>query len=983
MTAPARLLCNYVPGEECRVAITRDDKLEELHEERAGAASTVGNIYVGRVANVERGIQAAFVDFGTGTNGFLHVSDLHPQYFPGSGNDTEQIGQKTPRRERPPIEQCLKRGQKILVQVLKDNISTKGPTLTSYLSIPGRFLVMLPDMDKVGVSRKVEDEDDRRKMRKVLDELELPKDFGFILRTAGVGKTKTDLKRDLAYLQRLWKDIDSNLKKGNKPRLLYAESDLLMRALRDIWTSDIDEIIIDNDAALKRAHGFMRIVAPRSKTKLLRYDRPVPLFHAFNVEPQIELVHAREVPLPSGGSLVVDEAEAMVAIDVNSGKSRSHGDAETTAFRTNQEAVDEICRQLKLRDIGGLLMLDLIDMSKRSNRKTIENRINDRLKTDRASTKALPISQFGIVEMTRQRVRDSFRNQHFTRIPGEGRGWVRRPESVAAAAVRETAALLSHDKVEQAELVVSPKVAGAILSTQRIALTRLEIKSGKKIVVRISDSIAHDRVTFYAYDGTGSDIEIEKLPKFKEPKNLKQFDPEKLRDLDASDADSPETLVLPEPEDQHAGAAAMEAALNADIDDDDDESDDEEGGGKRRRRRRRRRRSGSAEDDTAERRADSDDDDDASADVDSPAADDPDDEDGQPRRKRRRRRRGRGGRDTTDQREGDTEVHHPQDVSPDADDRGTHLGDTPEARSKRKAYLQQLNDAYGDTAPSGYPWRGDSWDLEPSAITINAAGDGFANDDDARLAEALRPHHGNIRTDADVPDADELPDDPRSNAAPGKPRDDDGERHSKKRRRRRGGRGRSKGESDGAAEATSASEAEAKPGAKPDRDHDSRKSRDRRPRDLRANRGGAPDSPQPVVAPTPPAPAPAAKAAAAPASAEVAPAPSTRRINTRRKKKVAPKDILTGVAAAPAASSAKAEAEPADSPRVGGRDAMKAKAGESTTTKKTSRKKTSKKTSSKKAPSRKKTTKKAASKKTSSKKTSSKKRTSRKKTSAS
>jgi ribonuclease E len=231
----SRMLINYIPGDECRVALTVDGKLEEFHSERANNLNIVGNIYVGKVMNVERSIQAAFIDFGYGVNGFLHISDLHPQYFPGEDeNTTEKIGKKTPRRERPPIERCLKRGQKILVQVLKEGISTKGPTLTSYLSIPGRFLVMLPDMDKVGVSRKVEDEDQRRTMRKILDSLDLPKEFGFILRTAGMNQTKAELKRDLAYLQRLWKDIDKRLGQGDKPRLLYAESDLLMRALRDI-----------------------------------------------------------------------------------------------------------------------------------------------------------------------------------------------------------------------------------------------------------------------------------------------------------------------------------------------------------------------------------------------------------------------------------------------------------------------------------------------------------------------------------------------------------------------------------------------------------------------------------------------------------------------------------------------------------------------------------------------------------------------------
>src|SRR6185295_3106748 len=222
-----QMLINYVPGEECRVAVVEDGKLEEFHAERASNISRVGNIYVGRVTNVEPAIQAAFIDFGIEHHGFLHVSDIHPRYFPGEDEGTpERVGRKTPRRERPPIQKCFRRGDEIVVQVLKEGVGTKGPTLTSYLSIPGRFLVMMPQMDKVGVSRKVEDEETRRQMREILDQLELPEGFGFIVRTAGLDRNKTELKRDLAYLQRLWKDMEKRWNTGKGPRLLSTESDL-------------------------------------------------------------------------------------------------------------------------------------------------------------------------------------------------------------------------------------------------------------------------------------------------------------------------------------------------------------------------------------------------------------------------------------------------------------------------------------------------------------------------------------------------------------------------------------------------------------------------------------------------------------------------------------------------------------------------------------------------------------------------------------
>lgn len=516
-----QMLVNYVPGEECRIAITSDTRLEEFHAEKAGSVTFVGNIYVGRVVNVEPAIQAAFIDFGLESNGFLHISDLHPQYFPGDEDRTEQIGKKTPRRERPPIQHCLKRGQEIIVQVLKEGINTKGPTLTSYLSIPGRYLVMLPDMDRVGVSRRVEDDELRREMKATLDQIELPEGFGFILRTAGIGRGKMELKRDLAYLLRLWKDIERRRKTGSGPRLLYAESDLLMRSLRDFWTADVDEIIVDNEAAIRRAAKFMKIVSPRSGTRLLHYNRGAPLFHAFGIEDQIAQMHAREVPLPSGGYLVIDETEAMIAIDVNSGKMRNTGDAETTAYRTNKEAVDEICRQLRLRDVGGLVLCDLIDMMKRDHRRDIENRFKENLKSDRAATKVLPISQFGIVEMTRQRQRGSLRSVHFGKCPScHGRGLLQRPESVASDAIRSLAALLDQEKVTKVEMVVAPSVAGALLSSKRQALGRMEYQSKKHVDVRISDDVGLDRVVFYAYDAAGADLEVDKLPRIKPPKDL-------------------------------------------------------------------------------------------------------------------------------------------------------------------------------------------------------------------------------------------------------------------------------------------------------------------------------------------------------------------------------------------------------------------------------------------------------------------------------
>ncbi|MEO0511463.1 MAG: Rne/Rng family ribonuclease [Planctomycetota bacterium] len=661
-----RMLINYVPGEECRVAIVDDDQLDEYYSERSASLNRVGNIYLGRVTNVEAAIQAAFVDFGQGENAFLHVTDLHPRYFPSEDGDTvERIGKKIARSQRPPIQRCLKRGQQIVVQVLKDGVGTKGPAVTSYLSIPGRYLVMMPNMDKVGVSRKVDDDDTRKKMKKQLDQLDLPEGFGFILRTAGLDRTKTDLKRDLAYLQRLWKDMEKRQKRAQKPTLLYAESDLLVRSLRDQLSDEIDEIVIDDLAGIKRAANFLKIVSPRTSRNLLHYPESAPIFHAYAIEDQLKMLHQRTVPLPSGGALVIDETEALVAIDVNSGKSRSARDAETNAFETNKEACEVICRQLKLRELGGLVICDLIDMMQSKNRKTIEKQFKDTLAQDKNRATTLPISEFGILEMTRQRSQASHSKIHYHVSPDiKGRALFRKPESLASEALREVAAVASRDKVERVELVVPVKVAGELLTNRRKSISRLERRTGKIADVRVSESFAHDRYVLYAYDGDNNDLEVERLPKIRPPKKLVPWaEVAESEGIDYDWADDPdEAKVDP---DAQADADMEKELAEAAHPIERDEADDDDGSGKKKRRRRRRRRGKKAEgeadteasggdtegDESSDERATpaseaSDDetpDDDSGDTAEGEASSDSDDPDQPTKKKRRRRRRRRKG----------------------------------------------------------------------------------------------------------------------------------------------------------------------------------------------------------------------------------------------------------------------------------------------------------------------------------------------------
>ena len=601
------MLIDEVPGESCRIAILEQGRLEELFVERAQSSTAVGNIYKARVVNVERAIQAAFVDYGQGMNGFLHVSDLHPRYFPG-GDKTEKVGRKTPRRDRPPIEDALKKGQEILVQVLKQGVGTKGPTVTSYLSIPGRLMVMMPGMDRVGVSRKVDDEQ-RDRMRKILDQLELPDGFGFILRTAGYDKTKSELKRDVTYLRRLWDQLDKRMDKVGAPSELYTEGDLVVRTIRDVVDDSIGSIVINSDSGFERASTFLNVIAPRSSPTVRHYDESVPLFDAFGVESQIETIHIREVPLKSGGALVIDQTEAMVAIDVNSGRSRGARDAEANAVSTNREAVDEIARQLRLRDQGGLVVCDLIDMRFARNRKDIEERLAENLGRDRARTTFLPISEFGLVEMTRQRIRPSIRSQYFSPCTScNGLGEVRNADSVAADAVRRAARLLAVDAVARVEIACGARIASALLAGHRRRIDALERQSGGKIDIRISEQMPGDRFDAYAYDDRNADLDISRLTKIVRP------DVEKLpTEIIESDTEEEESgdgrrrrrrrRRKPAPADVVAIALAGgfddedededdDKPIDVDSSDDDDRNDSEEssGGGRRRRRRRRRRR---------------------------------------------------------------------------------------------------------------------------------------------------------------------------------------------------------------------------------------------------------------------------------------------------------------------------------------------------------------------------------------------------------
>lgn len=537
------MLINVAQPEECRIAIVEDGLLEELYVERSSQDNYVGNIYKGKIVNLEPSIQAAFVDFGVGRNGFLHISDVEPQYFRQGGYDPDKAieangnqggnrdrgssrgggngGTKTATRRarpgvrpriKPPIQDIFRRGDEVLVQVIKEGIGTKGPTLSTYISIPGRYLVLMPALGRIGVSRKIEDEDARRRLRDILRELNPPKGLGFIVRTAGTDRTKKELSRDLAYLLRLWKVIVRRIKKTTGPVDIYEESDMIIRTIRDIFTSDVDGIYIDEPGAYERAKEFLQIVMPRYVNRLQLFEGKEPLFHKYKLDEEISRINQRQVPLRGGGSLVIDQTEALVAIDVNSGNFRTDGSAEESAFQLNQIAAKEIARQLRLRDLGGVVVNDFIDMRKDRHRRTVERTLRDSVKRDRARTKILRTSPFGLIEMTRQRIRPSLKRSVYKECPGcTGSGVVKSAESMAIEVIRKLIMCAQHDRVTRVTVTVEEEVASYLNNRKRRDLTRLEDEHEMQVMVMSREDVSPEFLRIQCEDNTGREVRIREI----------------------------------------------------------------------------------------------------------------------------------------------------------------------------------------------------------------------------------------------------------------------------------------------------------------------------------------------------------------------------------------------------------------------------------------------------------------------------------------
>ena len=502
------MLINVAESEECRVAVVENGSLEELYVERASIGSHVGNVYKGKIANIEAGIQAAFIDFGIGRNGFLHISDLHPRYFPHAGK-ADNIGRRKSLKQRPPIQDCLRKGQELVVQVTKEGVKTKGPTLSTYLALPGKYLVMMPWMQKHGVSHKIEDEDERKRLRQILAQSKPPKAMGFIIRTAGQGCSKRDIQNDLKYLKRLWVAIEKRIKTESAPAELYQESDLVIRTIRDVFNSKISKIICDSEKVVKKIRDFLAIATPRLKRRATYYDGKVPLFHKYKIEGEIAKVQSRTVELKGGGSVVIEQTEAMVSIDVNSGRHRKPKSAEQTAYETNMEAAVEIARQLRLRDLGGLIICDFIDMRSEKHRRDIEKVFRNAAKTDRARSRILRMSRFGVLEMTRQRIRPSLQSSTYLACPNcAGSGFVKSQESLAIEMIRLLNLSASAEQVKHIELFVSPEVANYLQNAKRAVISQIEQLSEKRVTIHAAPDYTGEKHELVCYNQRGSVIKL-------------------------------------------------------------------------------------------------------------------------------------------------------------------------------------------------------------------------------------------------------------------------------------------------------------------------------------------------------------------------------------------------------------------------------------------------------------------------------------------
>ena len=470
-----KMLINATQPEELRVALVDGQRLYDLDIENRTRVQKKSNVYKGKITRVEPSLEAAFVDFGADRHGFLPLKEISRDYFYRKPPDGEG---------RTRIKDVLKEGTEIVVQVDKEERGNKGAALTSFISLAGRYMVLMPNNPRAGgISRRIEG-DDRSELREALSGLEIPDGMGVIIRTAGVGHSTEELQWDLNYLLQVWEAISNADRESKAPTLLYQESNVIVRAVRDYLRDDVDQVLIDSPDAYKQATDFVSLVMPQYSNRIKQYEDNIPLFNRFQIEGQIETAFQREVRLPSGGSLVIDPTEALVSIDINSARATKGSDIEDTALRTNLEAAEEVARQLRLRDMGGLIVIDFIDMLAARNQRAVENRMRDSLAIDRARVQVGRISRFGLLEMSRQRLRPSLGETSAIVCPRcTGQGTIRDTKSLALSILRLLEEEATKERSAEVRAIVPVDVAAYLLNEKRSALGEIEEVSGSRILV--------------------------------------------------------------------------------------------------------------------------------------------------------------------------------------------------------------------------------------------------------------------------------------------------------------------------------------------------------------------------------------------------------------------------------------------------------------------------------------------------------------------
>ena len=688
-----KMLIDAAHPEETRVVVVRGNRVEEFDFEAANRKQLRGNIYLAKVTRVEPSLQAAFVDYGGNRHGFLAFGEIHPDYYQipmadrqalieeeeaeaaradederpsrrksrtakpaeqengdavssddheNGEDDVESVGaedalEELPQRARKhrkqyKIQEVIKRRQVLLVQVVKEERGNKGAALTTYLSLAGRYSVLMPNTARGGgISRKITTPTDRKRLKKIASELEVPQGMGVILRTAGASRTKAEIKRDFEYLMRLWENVRDLTLQSSAPYLVYEEGSLIKRSIRDLYNKDIDQVLVAGDEGYREAKDFMRMLMPSHAKNVQPYKDATPVFSRFMVESQLDAMFSPQVTLKSGGYIVINQTEALVAIDVNSGKSTREHNIEDTAVQTNLEAAEEVARQLRLRDLAGLIVIDFIDMEENKNNRAVERKLKDCLKNDRARIQVGRISHFGLLEMSRQRIRTGVLESSMTPCPHcHGTGMIRSVESVALHVLRSLEDHLLKGATHNLIVRTTTEAALYILNQKRGHLADLEARFGLEVTVQAGhmDSGQH----YVLERGEPIEARPDAAPRMIQPSTVMPMSVEEDEEIDEVEVE-----VEEDEEETPRGSSVRDR----------DEGDDENGGRKRRRRRRRRRPGSDDDQPQQARQADADEGDedgesesDGDGETSAAGRQEEGDEDERSRRKRRRGRRG-------------------------------------------------------------------------------------------------------------------------------------------------------------------------------------------------------------------------------------------------------------------------------------------------------------------------------------------------------